>query len=293
MAAAVPVPEAGAAVAEARSVGECLAAGAKALRGVDSARLDTELLLAHALGARRSAVLAFPERAVAPGEADVFACLVARRARGEPIAYLTGRREFYSLPLDVGPEVLVPRPETEVLVEAALRHCERMTTPRLLDVGTGSGAIALAVASERPGMSVTACDVSAAALAVARSNAARFGLNVRFVESRWLDAFANRAFDVIVSNPPYLRSDEVGGPLAFEPRLALDGGADGLDAYRALLVAAPARLASGGVVLLEHGHEQRLALVALARSTGWRVLGTHDDLARLPRVIELARSDST
>jgi len=292
MAAAAPVSEAGNGAAAARSVGACLAAGVNALCGVDSAQLDAELLLAHALRARRSVVLAFPERAVAPNEAEAFARLVARRARGEPLAYLTGRREFYSLPLDVGPEVLVPRPETEMLVEAALRHCERATTPRLIDVGTGSGAIALAVASERPSISVTACDISAAALDVARGNAARLGLDVRFVESRWLEAFGDEAFDVIVSNPPYLRSDEVGGHLAFEPRLALDGGADGLDAYRALLVAAPPRLASGGVVLLEHGHEQRSGLAELAQSTGWRVLGMRDDLAGLPRVIELVRSDS-
>ncbi len=165
---------------------------------------------------------------------------------GEPLAYLTGEREFFSLPLHVSPEVLIPRPETELLVELTLAAIERLARPAVLDVGTGSGAIALAVKRTRPDAQVTASDASAAALGVASANAARLALDVRFVESRWFAAFGAQVFDVIVSNPPYVRSAEVTGALAREPRLALDGGPDGLDAYRQLLAdAGPAPHAGG------------------------------------------------
>jgi len=235
-------------------------------------------------------VLASPERALDAADAKLFRALLARRARGEPLAYLTGEREFFSLPLAVSSSVLIPRAETELLVELALAAVASASRPAVLDVGTGSGAIALAVKRARGDAVVTATDQSTAALDVARANAARFALEVRFVESRWFEALGGEAFDVIVSNPPYVRSAEVTGALAFEPRLALDGGADGLDAYRALFAAAAAHLElRRSRLLVEHGADQRSELVALAEANGWRVAAAHDDLAERPRVLELDR----
>jgi release factor glutamine methyltransferase len=253
----------------------------------DSPRLDAELLLAFAAERTRSSVLAFPERVLEAHVAAKFRALLARRARGEPLAYLTGEREFFSLPLAVTPEVLVPRAETELLVEAALAGFGAGAAPALLDLGTGSGAIALAIKQALPAARVTATDRSAAALEVARRNATRLGLDVRFVESDWFAKLRGETFDVIVSNPPYVKSAEVTGPLAHEPRLALDGGADGLDAYRALLSGGGEHLAARGMVVLEHGAEQRPALAALAAEHGWRVAAAHDDLAGRPRVLVL------
>jgi release factor glutamine methyltransferase len=255
----------------------------------ESPRLDSELLLAFATGRTRSSLLAFPERVLDPAASDKFAALLARRARGEPLAHLTGEREFYSLPLAVSADVLVPRPETELLVDLVLTAIKRTASPAVLDVGTGSGAIALAVKHARRDADVIGSDTSPAALSIARANAIRLALDVQLVESSWFAAFAGRHFDVIVSNPPYLRSADVRGALEFEPRLALDGGADGLRAYRTLLAAAPDHLAPHGILLLEHGHEQRTDLAALAAAAGWRVAAAHDDLAGRARVLALER----
>jgi release factor glutamine methyltransferase len=257
---------------------------------VDTAALDAELLLAKTTGRSRASLLAWPERTVAPAAASEFAALVARRARGEPLAYLLGVREFFSLALGVDEAVLVPRPETELLVEAVLARAGALPHARVLDAGAGSGAIALAVKRELPQSQVTGIDASAAALAVARGNAVRLGLDVRWLESTWFAALGDERFDVIASNPPYVRSAEVAGALLHEPRQALDGGADGLDAYRALLAQAPAHLAAGGALLLEHGAEQRDAIAGLAAAAGWRVVRALDDLAGRARVLELERS---
>jgi release factor glutamine methyltransferase len=265
-----------------------LESAARRLAGVsDSPRLDAELLLAFATRRTRSSVVAFPERAVEPAAAARFAALVGRRERGEPLAYLLGEREFFSLPLAVSPAVLVPRPETELLVELALAAVRDVAQPAVLDVGTGSGAIALAIKHARPDARVTATDRSEAALAVARGNAAKLGLDVRFLESHWLGALAGETFDAVVSNPPYVRSTDVRGALEHEPRLALDGGADGLDAYRVLFAETQAHLTPRGVLLVEHGAEQRAELVALAARHGWQVAAAHDDLAGKPRVLVL------
>ena len=256
----------------------------------ETPRLDAEVLLAFATGRTRASLLAFPERPLDAAAAERFSSSLARRAAGEPLAYVTGLREFYSLPLTVSRDVLIPRPETELLVELALHSIQQRERPKVLDVGTGSGAIAIAVKRARPDAQVTASDVSAAALAVARANAAQLGVEIRCVESAWFAALGDARFDVIVSNPPYVRSAEVRGALELEPRVALDGGADGLDAYRAILAGAAAHLgARDGVLLLEHGHEQRAALTALAVASGWRVAAVHDDLAGLPRALELRR----
>ena len=279
-----------AALAQPESTAAVLAVAVSVLQAAsDTPQLDAELLLAFATGRTRSSLLAFPERRVAPGEAQQFAELVARRGAGEPLAYLTGEREFFSLVLAVTPAVLVPRPETELLVEETLARCAALSQPAVLDVGTGSGAIALGVKRERPAAAVTGVDVSEAALAVARANAARLALDVRWLRSSWFAALGGEPFDVIVSNPPYVMSADVTGALAFEPRLALDGGADGYVAYREILATAPAHLASGGALLLEHGYAQRAALTALAEASDWLVAGVRDDLAGHARVLVLTR----
>lgn len=274
------------------NVGMILAVAERELAPVsDTPRLDAEVLLAFVTGRSRASLLATPERPLEPAAAASFAVLVARRARGEPLAYLTGAREFYSLPLAISPAVLIPRAETELVVELALAAIAGSEQPAVLDAGTGSGAIALAVKQARPDARVTATDCSAAALEVARRNAAALELDVTFVESAWFAALGGQKFDVIVSNPPYVRSGDVEGPLAFEPRLALDGGDDGLDAYRALLADARNHLVAAGTMLLEHGAEQRAELAALASRHGWRVAAAHDDLAGRSRVLHLVPGD--
>jgi release factor glutamine methyltransferase len=266
----------------------------EAARVGDSARLDALLLLGQATERPQSSLFASPERVVAREQRREFAGFVGRRVRGEPIAYILGRREFFSLPLLVGVDVLIPRPETELLVEAALERCAALTAPAILDVGAGSGAIALAIKHQRPDATVTAVDVSEAALAQARVNdGVVFGARapaVRWVASRWFEALPGEIFDLIVSNPPYVRAADIVGPLTFEPRLALDGGADGLAAYSVLFAEAISRLSSGGALLVEHGVDQRPDLVELAAAYGWRVAAARDDLAGRPRVLELERS---
>jgi release factor glutamine methyltransferase len=287
-----PLPVDGSArSAEHASTAAVLGAAAERLAAAsDTPKLDAELLLSLLTGRARASLLAFPERLVEPEIGRRFAELVARRASGEPLAYLTGEREFFSLTLTVSDQVLIPRPETELLVEALLARCAAIRYPAVLDLATGSGAIALAAKHALPGANVTGADVSAGALAVARSNGARLGLDVRWVESEWLAAFSNERFDFVVSNPPYVRSTDVRGALAREPSLALDGGSDGLDAYRVLFAAAPQHLNDGGALLVEHGADQRADLIALAEMQGWRVAAVRDDLAGRARVLELERS---
>lgn len=251
----------------------------------DTARLEAELLLAETTGFRRASVMAYPERALSFEQASQLEALVERRSRGEPLAYIVGHKEFYSLSLAVGPGVLVPRPETEALVDAVL---ERISRPdaRVVDLGTGSGAIALALKHERPGLDVTAIDSDAAALEIARANARALGLDVNWLRSNWFSALGNQRFDLVVSNPPYVASGDAhfNQALNFEPRVALDGGTDGLDSYREILGNAHAHLAPGGSVLVEHGFDQRDALTNLAKSSGLRLEKVVDDLAGLPRV---------
>jgi release factor glutamine methyltransferase len=269
-----------------------LARAARALVDSPSPRLDAEVLLAFCAELPRSTLLAFPERSVGATASARFAAVIERRARGEPIAYIRGEKEFYSLPLCVTPSVLIPRADTETLVDAALQCLDPREPCSVLDVGTGSGAIALAIKSERPLATVIALDCDAAALAVARENAARLGLEIRCVQSNWLDALPGERFDLVISNPPYVPSTnaELEGPLRFEPRIALDGGRDGLAAHRALLHAAPMHLTARGLLMLEHGHDQRPALLALAAANGLVLRAVHDDLAGIPRVAVFCRS---
>lgn len=291
------------------TVGASLAAATARLRaaGSPTARLDAELLLGEVLGLGRTALLAHPDRPIAAVDEDAFERLVARRATGEPVAYIRGRKEFLGLVLAVDPRVLIPRPETELLVELAEREvvARRASPPtggplRVVDVGTGSGAVpvALAVLLGRRGLGsaveLVATDVSADALAVARANAATHGVadRIDLVEADLLPR-ATAPWGIVIANLPYVRSDAIAGlPVAtsFEPRLALDGGPDGLEPIRRLLERLPDALATEGVALLEIGADQEAGIRAAAASLlpGWRV-GVVRDLAGLPRVARIER----
>ena len=249
---------------------------------------DAELLLAHALGRSRTWLLAHGDDDIAPDDAARFEALVERRAAGEPIAYLVGSRGFWTLDLAVTPATLVPRPETELLVELAVARIPADSNTRIADLGTGSGAIALAVAKERPRSRVVATDASSDALDIARENAKRNGIdNVEFRHGDWLEPLAGETFGLIGSNPPYiaLGDPHLGeGDLRFEPASALSSGIDGLDAIRTIIRHAPAYLCAGGWLLLEHGWEQGEAVRALLREAGFVDVATERDLEGRDRV---------
>jgi release factor glutamine methyltransferase len=267
-------------------VGERLRGAAAVLPGPD-ARWEAEMLLAHALGCERGWLYAHGDDAVAPADAEAFAALVARRAAGEPLAYVLGRRAFWRLDLRVTPATLVPRPETELLVELALERIPAAAPVDVLDLGTGSGAVALAIAQDRPAARVVAVDASEEALAVARANAREHALAVEFVRSDWFAALRGRAFDVVVGNPPYLAADDphlANDDLRHEPPAALVSGADGLDAIRRIAVEALAATRPGGWLLLEHGLAQGEAVRAILAAAGWRDVETHRDLEGRDRV---------
>lgn len=221
--------------------------------------------------------------------------LVARRLAGEPLAYLTGLREFWSLPLRVTPAVLIPRPETELLVERALAHIPTEASWSIADLGTGSGAIAIAIARERPRCRIVATDVSAAALDCARENAQRHGLaHVEFRLGNWCAALGEEHFELIVSNPPYVCATDphlAQGDVRFEPRAALVAGADGLDAIRTIAACCPRHLANPAVLLIEHGHDQAAAVGRILIDAGFRAIVVHRDLAGLERVTEARRAN--
>ena len=248
--------------------------------------VDARVLACHVLGASRAWIVANPMHVLSESQDAQLDSLVARRALGYPVAYLVGQREFYGREFAVGPAVLIPRPETETLVEAALARLP--ANAAILDLGTGSGAVAVTLACERPDASVTATDASAEALACARANAARHAARVTFAAGSWYEAVPGRRFDAIVSNPPYVAAgdhhlDE--GDLRFEPRPALtDGSADGLDAIRAIIAGAPGHLLSGGWLLIEHGYDQAKACRALLRDSGFAQLASIDDLSGIARV---------
>lgn len=269
-----------------------LAGAAERLREVsENARLDAEVLLARALDLPRSYLFAHPDELLDENTAARFREIVERRREGLPLAYLTGEKEFWSLSLAVGPAVLVPRPETELLVEVVLRDIPRGEPCRVADLGTGSGAIALAIAKERPACDIVATDASPAALDTARHNAARHGLaNIEFLRGDWTEPLGSRRFDIIVSNPPYIRAgDPALHRLRFEPEEALVSGSDGLDAIRRLARETPPFLNDGGVLVLEHGADQRDHVAGLLAGEGWVDIECLTDLAGHPRVTRARR----
>jgi release factor glutamine methyltransferase len=252
--------------------------------------LDAQVLLAHALGRDRTWLVAHATDALAREDVDRFFALAKRRREGEPVAYLTGRREFWGLALAVTPAVLIPRPETETVVEAALARLPSDRTLRVLDLGTGSGALALALAHERPLADLWATDASDEALAVATGNATRLGIaNVRFARSDWYAQLPADAahYDAIVSNPPYVATGDphlAQGDLPFEPSAALLAGPDGLAALRTIIAGARARLAASGWLVVEHGYDQADAVRALFEAAGFEAFASLRDLAGIPRV---------
>jgi len=251
---------------------------------------EATLLLAHVLGRGQAWLFAHGEAEVPPGAARAFAALVERRAGGEPVAYLVGRRGFWTLDLAVTPATLIPRPETELLVEAALARLPVDAPCRVADLGTGSGAIALAIASERPRARVVATDRSPGALDVARANAAAHGLDARvdFRAGDWFGPLRDAPpFDLVASNPPYIAEGDphlARGDLRHEPPGALASGPDGLDAIRAITAGAPAHLVAGGWLLLEHGFDQGPAVRALLDAAGFSGIATLADLEGRDRV---------
>ena len=253
-----------------------------------SARIEVQCLLQQVLQVQRVYLLAHAERVLTDAEYAAYAALLQRRVAGEPVAYILGQREFYGLNLAVTPATLIPRPDTELLVELALQRLPQGEAGTVLDLGTGSGAIALAIAHERPQVQVLACDASVAALAVAQHNAAALQLaNVVFVRSNWFAALAAQRFDVIVSNPPYIAAADPHlalGDVRFEPLSALASGSDGLDDIRQIVAQAHSHLQPGGWLLLEHGYDQAAQVRHLLQQAGFAEVYSACDLAGIERV---------
>lgn len=253
----------------------------------DEARREAELLLEQVLDVNRAWLFMHPEAMLDEDAAQRFAGAIARRMKGEPLAYITGRAGFWTLELQVTPDTLIPRPETELLVELALQYLPIDRPTKVADLGTGSGAIALALASERPLATVMACDISAAALVVAQNNAQRHGLTVQFREGSWFSPLANEVFHLIVSNPPYIAQTDPHlsqGGLPFEPYSALASGRDGLDDIAHLARHASPHLYPGGWLLVEHGFDQGAAVCALFEKAGFVEVRTERDLEGRNRV---------
>ena len=278
------------------TIGACVAEGAQRLAaaGIADARREARLILAHALGVEAVTVTGYPERPVPdPG---AFEALIARRERREPLSHLTGRREFWSLEFETGSATLDPRPDSETIIEAALKAVEDRATPLMvLDLGTGTGCLLLALLHELPMARGLGVDVSAEAVAVARRNAERLGFasRARFEEGSWGESLAG-PFDLIVCNPPYIAMADIAGlepeVAVFEPRLALDGGSDGLDAYRALTPDIARLLASEeGAAVLEFGADQRQALAQIVAAEGLAVTGIASDLAGRERCLTVRK----
>ena len=245
------------------------------------------MLLERVLGKTRAWLIAHADEAAGAEAEQAFAALAERRRKGEPIAYILGEREFYALELGVTPAVLIPRPETELLVELALARMPENAAMRVLDLGTGSGAIAVVLAKQRPQARLTAVDLDYPALSVARANAKRHRVSVRFFCGDWFGALSGETFDLIVSNPPYVAAADphlAAGDVRFEPQRALVGGADGLECIRAIVAKASAHLQPGAWLLFEHGYDQAEACRALLRAEGYQQVQSWPDLAGIERV---------
>ncbi|MCB1736698.1 MAG: peptide chain release factor N(5)-glutamine methyltransferase [Gammaproteobacteria bacterium] len=269
------------------TISELLDYASVRLTALDTPRLDAELLLAHCLNVRQSHFLTWPDQHVETDRKDRFLDLVTRRAEGEPVAYLLGHWGFWSLDLLVTPDVLIPRPETELLVEQTLAALPASAPMQIADLGTGSGAIALAIARERPNWRVIATDRSEAALAIARDNAQRNGVrNVEFRLGSWCETLTESDLDLIVSNPPYIAdADPHLAQLQFEPASALAAGRDGLDDIRDIVRCVHAHLFIGGMLLLEHGYDQQDAVIFELETQGFADVRGFRDLAGQARAV--------
>jgi release factor glutamine methyltransferase len=252
------------------------------------ARLEAQVLIARGLDVDRVWLIAHDRDVLTVAQQDAVEALISRRVNGEPVAYMLAEREFYGFSFKVTPDVLIPRPDTELLVDAALEHLSRHNSYRILDLGTGSGAIAITLALQRPLSTVLAVDASAEALTIAQENARRLGAaNVECATGNWYATLDVKNFDIIVSNPPYIAASDLhlaSGDLRFEPRQALASGEDGLNDLRQIIAGAPAHLIEGGWLLLEHGYDQSAAITALLQQHGFEAIRTLQDLAGLDRV---------
>lgn len=250
--------------------------------------VDARVLLRHACGVDDAYLVAHADDKLSAEHSAAFAALVARRAAGEPVAYIVGAREFFSLEFRVTPAVLIPRPETELLVEFALESIDAARTCRVLDLGTGSGCVAISIAKNCPGAKVVAVEQSAAALAVARENATHHVIpNLELIESDWFSALRGQRFDVIVANPPYVAAGDPHlseGDLPAEPVSALVAGADGLDCIRAIVAAAPRHLNRDGRLAIEHGYDQAERCRELLTAAGFEDVFSREDLAGIERI---------
>jgi release factor glutamine methyltransferase len=254
----------------------------------DSAVLDAEVLLCTVLGRERTYLRAWPDQELDPELVDAYKALLNERQQGKPIAYITGNREFWSRDFQVSPDVLIPRPDTELLIELSLALISATQPHRVIDLGTGSGIIAVTLAAERPHAHISATDISAAALQIAKANAAKHQAeNIQFYQSNWFDGIPDDKFDLIVSNPPYLAEDDdhlQQGDLRFEPLTALISAQQGLCDLRTIADTARDWLKNGGFLLVEHGYNQQQDVQNLFRSLGYFNVETHTDLSGQPRV---------
>ncbi len=259
----------------------------------DAPAREADWLIEHVCGWNRQQQLLNPQRQPDSGQLQTLQRLLDRRLKGEPFAYVIGEQHFWTLRLQVTPDVLIPRPETELVVERALQHLSLDQAAQVLDLGTGSGAIALAIAQERPRAQLHAVDQSPAALALATNNAVQNEIpNVRFAQSNWFSALSGQCFQIIASNPPYIAEGDPhlqASVLAHEPRSALLSGADGLQDLRQIIADAPAYLLPGGWLIVEHGWQQAAAIRVLLESAGWSSVASHADLAGHQRVTEAQR----
>ncbi len=273
------------------TIGQARRAGSNRLQSIsDTARLDADIILSEAMLMHRNMLKLMPHVELNSIQQNKFESLLSRRMAGEPIAYITGSKEFWSLDLCVSPATLVPRPETELVVERALVHCNDLDSPDIADLGTGCGAIALALAVELGDSDITATDISNEALKVARQNQRNLNLeNVKFIQGNWTDTLSSLRFDAIVSNPPYIRE---GDPclsdifMQHEPRLALTGGNDGLSAIRRIIESSVRYLNPDGWLVVEHGFDQEEAVQEILMRHRYSDICTFNDLAGLPRVTE-------
>ena len=261
---------------------------------VDLAQLDSEVLLAHVIHKNRSYLRAWHDKSLSAAQLSTFQQLINQREKGIPIAYLTQQREFWSREFKVCPDVLIPRPETELLIELCLAQLPTNKACNILDLGTGSGIIAITLAAERPLAKVIACDYSQSALAIAKDNAQLHAIdNIIFYHSDWFKAIPHQSFDIIVSNPPYIASDDIHltqGDVRFEPRCALIASEQGLGDIKTIIENAAAYLTAQGQVFIEHGYNQQLQVQAIFQQAKYAAIMTYTDLAHLPRVTAARKS---